>query len=70
MTDPAVTHDEYENLHDALKLVCDYACNNFILDCTNGITLRDEHGQALCGGYDNTARYLLSVAIDVLEGIA
>lgn len=52
---------DYKSLQDALELVCGYACDNFILDCTNGITLRDEHGTAICGGYDKIARHLFLI---------
>lgn len=55
---PEATHTEDE-LSAALKLVGQFACDRFILDCTNGMTLRDEQGVAITGGWNNVAAYLM-----------
>ena len=38
------------------KLLCD----DFVLDCRNGMTLRDADDKALAGGANNVVRYILA----------
>lgn len=52
-----------QELYDALRVVVAFASNDFVLDCTNGITLRNDEGHALAGGSNKTARHLYAERI-------
>lgn len=55
---PEINHTQDE-LESALKAVAEFACDKFILDCTNGMTLRDEQGVAITSGYNRVADVLM-----------
>lgn len=46
-----------DDLKKALRLVGLFLCDDFHLDCTNGMTLRDEFGIAIASGWNNVADF-------------
>ena len=48
----------HRDLYDALDIVAAFTCNNFVLDCTNGMSLRNVGGRMLAGGVYNVANRL------------
>ena len=46
-----------EELANALRIVGLILCNNYYLDCRNGMTLRTKDGIALTSGWDSVAEF-------------
>lgn len=46
-----------EELENALRIAGLFLCNDYHLDCTNGMTLRTVEGLALTSGWSSVAKF-------------
>jgi len=44
-----------------------FLCNKYHLDCTNGMTLRTEHGIAITSGWYTTAAFFFLPEVDQIK---
>ena len=51
------------SLEHLFYAVAKLLCDDYVLDCTNGMSLRDSQGKMLAGGPNLVARYILRQVI-------
>jgi len=47
-----------QSLEHLFYAVAKVLCDDYVLDCSNGMTLRNVMGTALAGGPNNVAKYI------------
>jgi hypothetical protein len=56
-----------EELEDALRAVGLFLCNNYYLDCTNGMTLRTKDRIAITSGWNSIAEFFFLPELERVE---
>ncbi len=52
-----------QSLEHLFYAVAEVLCDDFVLDCSNGMTLRDWEGYSLAGGPNDIAKYIMKYLI-------